>query len=167
MINYRDIKEARLELEEAGAKATAFLASKGFKNMVPTYATRSDNMAVIPFAPEINDVIIYPDLIKVNVALDNGEIVGYEALGYIMSHHTRKIVKPKVSEEEARAAVSPELHITPLGWPLSPGKYPRSALLSLGLDKSDEPYVVYVDAATGEEINILKIIVNDEGTTTI
>ncbi len=169
MINYRDIKEARLELEEAGAKATAFLASKGFKNMVPTYATRSDNMAVIPFAPEINDVIIYPDLIKVNVALDNGEIVGYEALGYIMSHHTRKIVKPKVSEEEARAAVSPELHITSTRLAIIPRENTQEVLCYefKGLDKSDEPYVVYVDAATGEEINILKIIVNDEGTTTI
>ena len=63
--------------------------------MVPTYAMRADNIAVIPFAPEIDDVLIYPDLIKVNVALDNGEVVGYEALGYIMSHHTGRSLSPR------------------------------------------------------------------------
>ena len=169
MINYRDVKEARLELEEAGAKATAFLTSKGFKNMVPTYATRSGNIAVIPFAAEIDDVLIYPDLIKVNVALDNGEVVGYEALGYIMSHHTRTIDKPKVSEEEARAAVNSELKVGSTRLAIIPRENTQEALCYefKGVTSTNEPYIVYVDAATGEEINILKIITNDEGTTTI
>ena len=169
MINYRDVKEARLDLEEAGAKATTFLASKGFKNMVPTYATRSGNVAVIPFAPEIDDVLIYPDLIKVNVALDNGEVIGYEALGYIMSHHDRTIEKPKVSEEEARAAVNPELKISSTRLAIIPRENTQEALCYefKGVANNNEPYIVYVDAATGEEINILKIITNDEGTTTI
>lgn len=169
MINYRDVKEAHLDLEEAGAKATSFLASKGFKNMVPTYATRSGNMAVIPFAPEIDDVLIYPDLIKVNVALDNGEVVGYEALGYIMSHHDRTIEKPKVSEEEARAAVNSELKINSTRLAIIPRENTQEALCYefKGVASNNEPYIVYVDAMTGEEIDILKIITNDEGTTTI
>lgn len=169
MINYRDVKEAHTDLEEAGAKATQFLASKGFKNMVPTYATRSDNIAVIPFAPEIDDVLVYPDLIKVNVALDNGEVVGYEALGYIMSHHTRDIPKPKVSEKEARAAVNSELNITSTRMAIIPRENLQEAFCYefKGVTDTNEPYIIYVDALTGEEVNILKVITNEEGTTTM
>ena len=36
-----------------------------------------------------------------------------------------------------------------------------------GVSADDEPYIVYVSAETGEEVNILKVITNDEGTTTI
>ncbi len=169
MINFRDVKEARLDLEEAGRKATQFLASKGFKNMVPTYATRSDNIVVIPCTPEIDDVLIYPDLIKVNVALDNGEVVGYEALGYIMSHHKRTIPKPKVSEKEARAAVSSELKITSTRLAIIPTEDLKEAFCYefKGVTANDEPYIVYVDAMSGEEVNILKVITNQEGTTTM
>ena len=169
MIDYRDVKEARMDLEEAGAKATQFLASKGFKNMVPTYATRSDNIAVVPFAPEVDDVLIYPDLIKVNVALDNGEVVGYEALGYIMSHHTRTIPKPKVSEKEARSAVNSELNITSTRLAIIPRENLQEAFCYefKGMTSTNEPYIVYVDALTGEEVNILKVITNEEGTTTM
>ena len=169
MMNYRNIEDARLDLEEAGAKATAFLASKGFKNMVPTYAARSGNMAAIPFAPEIDEVLIYPDLIKVNVALDNGEIVGYEALGYVMAHHDRTIEQPKVSEEEARAAVNSELKVDSTRLAIIPRENTQEALCYefKGVDNNDEPYFIYVDAMTGEEINILKIISDDDGTTTI
>ncbi len=169
MINFRSVDEAKMDLEEAGTKATEFLASRGFKNMVPTYATRADNIAAIPFAPEIDDVIIYPDLIKVNVALDNGEVIGYEALGYIMSHHKREIPKPKISAEEAKAAVSPELKISSTRLAVIPTEDLKEAFCYefKGVSADDEPYIVYVSAETGEEINILKIITNEEGTTTI
>jgi|LSQX01.3.fsa_nt_gb spore germination protein len=169
MINFRSVDDASMDLEEAGAKATEFLASKGFKNMVPTYAMRADNIAVIPFAPEIDDVLIYPDLIKVNVALDNGEVVGYEALGYIMSHHTREIPKPKISAEEARAAVNPELQISSTRLAIIPTEDLKEAFCYefKGVSSDNEPYIVYVSAETGEEVNILKVIVNEEGTTTI
>lgn len=169
MISFRDIKEARMDLEEAGTRATQFLTSRGFKNMVPTYATRSDNIAVIPFAPEIGDVLVYPDLIKVNVALDNGEVVGYEALGYIMSHHTREIPKPKISEKEARAAVNDELKISSTRLAIIPRENLQEAFCYefKGVTSANEPYIVYVDALTGEEVNILKIITNEEGTTTM
>ncbi|NLA59347.1 MAG: germination protein YpeB [Firmicutes bacterium] len=169
MINFRSVDDATMDLEEAGAKATEFLASKGFKNMVPTYATRADNIAVIPFAPEIDDVLVYPDLIKVNVALDNGEVVGYEALGYVMSHHERDIPEPKISAEEARAAVSPELKISSTRLAIIPTEDLKEAFCYefKGVSGDGEPYIVYVSAETGEEVNILKVITNEEGTTTI
>ena len=45
---------------------------------------------MIPFVPVKGGVRIYPDLVKVSVALDNGEIVGFEAMGYLMAHQRAK-----------------------------------------------------------------------------
>ena len=56
-------------------------------------------------------MLIYPDLIKVQVALDNGEIVGFEAQGFYIAHEEREIPKPKLSMEEARSRVSERLEI--------------------------------------------------------
>ncbi len=63
--------------------------------MQPTWASVAGHRAVIPFALVQNGVIIYPDLVKVTVALDNGDIVGYEAMGYLMSHHDRDIPRAR------------------------------------------------------------------------
>lgn len=169
MINFREVKDSRLSLTEAADKARAFLESRGFKNMVPTYATKADNTAVIPFAPKENDVIIYPDLIKVKVALDTGEIVGYEALGYIMAHHKRDIPEPKLSAHDARAAVSPDLTINSTNLALIPLETLEEVLCYefKGTAENGDPYIVYVNALTGEEERVLKVIVNEEGTTTI
>jgi hypothetical protein len=36
-----------------------------------------------------NGIVLYPELIKVTVALDNGEKTGAETSGYLMSHRQR------------------------------------------------------------------------------
>ena len=66
---------------------------------------------------------------------------------------------PRLALKRAKAAVSPELE--DLIYPLS--RHPhrrleRSLLLRVqgGVSADDEPYIVYVSAETGEEINILK-----------
>ncbi len=52
--------------------AKKFLEQNGYKNMVSTYSAGYDNVSVINFAYSEKDVVIYTDLIKVKVALDNG-----------------------------------------------------------------------------------------------
>ena len=49
--------------------------------------------------------VLYTDLIRVKVALDNGQILGYEAVDYVVSHDQNKeIPKPKVTLQEAKVS---------------------------------------------------------------
>jgi spore germination protein len=41
--------------------------------MIPTYSLRYDNIAVINYVYTEDKVVIYPDQIKLKIALDNGE----------------------------------------------------------------------------------------------
>ena len=59
----------------------------------------------------MGEVLYYPDLIKISVALDNGEILKYEATGYVMNHHSRDAFPASLSIDEAERKVSPHLEV--------------------------------------------------------
>jgi spore germination protein len=165
MLNARRSQESSLSMDEAARRAKDFLVALGFPHIVPTYANKADGWAVIPFAPLQDGAIIYPDLIKVTVALDNGEIVGFEGIGYLMNHHDRDLPKPKISVEEALQSVSPNLEI--MGEPqlaLIPLETLEEALTyEIKGRINGQDYANYVDALSGELIRILQIVDTPDG----
>ena len=63
-----------------------------------------------------DNVIMYPDLIKVKVALDNGEVLGIETTGYLNNHvENRDISNIKITEEEAKKDLNTDLEIISSG----------------------------------------------------
>ena len=82
MQNNRDIQEEKISQEEANDIGKKFLDEKGFPGMKETYFTKLDNIVTVNYAFEYDGIVAYPDLIKVKIALDNGEILGLEAQGY-------------------------------------------------------------------------------------
>ena len=79
--------------------------------MKETYFLKESNIVTINYAYEENGVLIYPDLIKVKVAMDNGEILGMEALGYLNAHTNREFTKNIINSEEAKAKLSDNITI--------------------------------------------------------
>ena len=88
--------------------------------MKDSYYALNDGICVVNFAQMEGDAICYTDLIKVGVALDNGEIVSIDARGYLMNHKDRTIPTPKVTKGQAQQRLSPKLTVLPLGLLLSP-----------------------------------------------
>ncbi len=62
--------------------------------MKETYYLKQGGAVTINYAYEQN-VIVYPDLIKLKIALDNGEILGIETTGYLNNHTERNISRSK------------------------------------------------------------------------
>ncbi|CAH2715719.1 Sporulation protein YpeB [Neobacillus rhizosphaerae] len=110
-INNRDVKKQVLSLNEADNKAGAFLKETGFKNLEVFESTQYDNIGVFNFVTNINGIRIYPEAVKVKVALDKGDIIGLSAEEYLKSFHTRKIEKPVISLEQARSKVNPNFKV--------------------------------------------------------
>ena len=115
MNSNRDIDIESITQEEANNKALEFLNSRGFPNMEETYYLKQDGIVTINYAYKQDDVIMYPDLIKVKVALDNGEILGVETTGYLNNHTERNLDNIKITEEEARKDLNPDLEIRQVG----------------------------------------------------
>lgn len=107
----REVKEPQISLNEANNKAAAFLARQQMKGLVLYDSTQYDNVGVFTFVGEQDGVRIYPDAVKVKVALDNGQVVGVAANEYLANHHERKIGKPALKEEEAENYINPKVRI--------------------------------------------------------
>ncbi|MFZ7131525.1 MAG: germination protein YpeB [Eubacteriales bacterium] len=161
-------EEQKIEMTEAQKKADEFLKEKGYENLVNTYYEKYANVGVFNYAYVQNDIIIYPDLIKVQISLDNGEFLGIEAQGYHFSHCERKIEKPNISIEEAKKKVNGKLEITKERLAIIPTESKNEVLCyEFKGTYKDDWYIIYINASTGREQQILKIIEADESVLTL
>ena len=168
MVAAGETREARLAPEDAVEKAAAFLESRGYGNMRESYWRREGNTVLINFAPLQDEVLCYPDLIKVRIELEKGNVVGFDAEGYLLNH-TRRDLPPPVSREEAAARVAPGLTIRSDRLAMIPteGKGERYCREFLCDTPSGGKCLVYVDARTGEEAKVLLLLEDEDGTLTL
>ncbi len=155
--------------DEARRIAADFLARQGFENMRESYVTLYEGRILINFAAAQGDVICYPDLVKVSVSLTSGEIVGLEAMGYIMNHRARKLPENTLSEEQAARAVPESLKILSRQRAVIPtaGQYEKYCFEFKCSGADGRHYIVYADAVTGEQEKILILIEDENGTLTL
>lgn len=164
----RDVKEDKISEAEADKKGKEFLDKKGFKNMRETYYIKEGNIVTVNYAYEQNGTIIYPDLIKVKIALDNGQILGIETTGYLNSHTERKLEEAKITLEEAKEKINDKLKITSERKAIIPTKWKTEILCYEFQGKvDDKEFLVYVNVKTGKEENILVILETPGGTLTM
>ncbi|WP_079910710.1 germination protein YpeB [Paenibacillus sp. 32352] len=107
----RDVTEKKLDVRKARDTAAEFLDSHDYKNMTAVSYDEYNNNANITFASRKNDVINYLDKVSVKVALDNGEILGLQATDYVFDHKDREHKAPKLTAEEARKSLNPNLKV--------------------------------------------------------
>lgn len=168
MLYSRDIGQETLNVDSAKEAARKFLDSRGYKNMKDTYYVKEDSMATINFAYEQDDVVIYPDLVKVKIALDTGEIVGFESKGFIMSHTEREIPAPELTEEQARAKVMKRAEIHSIDLAVIPTTFGTELFCyELKGKLNDRDFIVYINATTGKEEQVLMIINTPNGILTM
>lgn len=106
---YREVGEQKLSLEDAVKKANDYISANNNYSFKDTYYFTDEGICVINFAGVTDTTLCYPDLIKVGVALDTGEIMMYEGRGFLMNYHDRTISVPKHSEKEAEQVLSDAL----------------------------------------------------------
>lgn len=165
-LNAREIGEARLSAEDALEAAKHYLSARGMEDMKESYYTTSGNICTINFAWQQDGVTYYSDLIKVAVALDDGEVVGFGASGYLMNHTARELPEEKLSMEEARAVLSPFLTVQSEGRAVIPtaGLHEVSCYEFSCVSDSGEQLLVYINVETGMEEQILLLLQSDGGT---
>lgn len=164
MVKSREIKDSKISLEEALVYSRGYLDSLGITGMCKTYYETYNNVLTVNYAYLEDDILCYTDLIKVSVALDNGEIVGFDARGFIVNHHERSFPKETVSALECQSRLSPKLSVVDSGLAVIPLDSVNEKLCwELECRTEDDTTVlVYVNAYTGQEEEIL-ILIESEG----
>ena len=155
--------------EEVEEKAGSFLRENGYENMSVTYTQKEDGTMLVNYAATQGGVVLYPDLVKVRVAMDDGTIIGFEASGYLMSHRERDIPEAAVGAAEAEGKASPALKVL------------SSRLCIIPTAGSGEVFcrevkcetregghcLLYINALSGAEEKLLLLIEDENGTLTI
>ncbi|MCL1866645.1 MAG: germination protein YpeB [Oscillospiraceae bacterium] len=168
MLRYRQIGEKSISADRAIEIAEEYLGTVGYDNMVHTYFELSGGVCVINFAKMINDVTVYTDMVKVGVALDNGEIMSLDARAYITAHHNRMHLygEPGISEREAAEKLSKSLTMQNAKLAVIPssGEHERFCWEFLCKADNGNNVLVYINAESGAEEQILLMRISDNGT---
>lgn len=154
--------------DDAKNAARSYIALLGLSDMRDTYYEIRNSIAIINFAAAEDDVILYPDLVKVRVALDTGEIIGSELRGYIMNHKARQIPSFSHSEAEVLEKLSPKVSVTSINKCLIPtdgGGEVFCYEVHCGFD--DKDFLIYLNAETLRQEDILMLLISENGTLTI
>lgn len=164
----REVKSEVISQEEADKKGKEFLENKGFTNMKETYYLKQEGIVTINYAATQDNVIMYPDLIKVKVALDNGEILGIETTGYLNNHTKRDVSKIAITKEEAKKSLNKDLQIESEGLAVIPTEWKSEILCYEFKGKvEDREFLVYINVENGREEDILIITNTPNGILTM
>ena len=166
MANSRPVPKGKLTIKEAQNKALKYLKEKGFDSMETNYYLNHDGTILFNFVYKENNVIVYPDLVKVKVALDNGEIVGFDASTYYLNHQARNIESPQITEAEARDQVKTDFNINSTRLALIPKGKNEVLCYEFKGKHNNADFIVYINALDGREEQILQIIRDENGTLT-
>lgn len=146
--------------------ADTFLREHGFDSMKASYSIDQDGLLTIHYAPLQDGVYCYPDLVKVAVALDTGKVVGFEGAGYYWNHTQRTLAAPRITEEQARAKISPLLEVLSAQQTVIPtsGQYEVQCYEFKCQNRDGRHYLVYLNTDTGLEEKILILLEDESGT---
>ncbi len=169
MLKNRNVAKRELNINDAIKKGSQLLEKNKFYSMKESYWDIKNNIATINYAYVQDNITMYPDLVKIKVALDNGEILGFECQGYIMAHEDiRNIENINLTIDDARSKISSSITIESEGMAFIP-KDNKSEVLCYEFKGSfnDKTYIIYINAETGNEEEILILLQDGEGMLTI
>ena len=136
--------------------------------MEATYCSIMENVITVNYAYSQGGIIVYPDLVKVKLALDNGEVLGLEASGYLNSHEERKIENPIITIEQAKEKINSNLQIQSEGRAIIPTKWKTELVCYEFKGKiEDTEFLIYVNCNTGKVEDILVVIDSENGEITM
>ncbi|MDR1094548.1 MAG: germination protein YpeB [Clostridiales bacterium] len=162
----RAVGAGKIDAGEAVRLAEKFAAEKlELKDMRGVWVNLFGGAATVNLAPEQDGAVIYPELVKVKVALDDGQITGVEARAYARGHgEDRTVPTARLTEGEALKKVSPRLDVSHIRKAVIPRDGGREALAyEFWASYKDFDYIVYINAETGAEEDILRVIDKNQG----
>ena len=151
-------EEPNILSEKAQELAISFAKKIGFGDLVATWVEVKENIAYINLAPTQDNVILYPDLIKVKVDMFAQNIIGFEAQNYAFNHRSRTITK-SVTQADAEKQLGIDYKVLNTRLAVIPLEDETEVVAyEFACDRINGLYYYYVDANTGNIVKILKVV---------
>jgi len=158
----RDINERQMDVKKAVDQAYTAIQKLGWNLVVTSTEDLGDHVQVDAVAQE-SGVRLYPDKVRMTIAMDNGQVTGFDANPYYAYHHDRNLNKV-LTLEQAKTKLNKNFAIIEN----------RMAVISkLGTDEAlcyefrgtalGEEYLIYINALDGSEEKICRIVNTPRG----
>lgn len=148
----------KFSLNQAENTAAKFLKQHHITNMKATQSEQYGGIGSFTFVKSQNNVLIYPESIRMKVALDRNQVVGYDATDYLVAKKPNKNMKPKLTKQQTLKALNENVHV----------KIIRQAVITNDIGKDvlcyevigtigNDTYRIFVNANSGAEEMVKKL----------
>jgi len=159
----RAIDDRKMDAKKAVENAYAILKKLGWNLVVTSTLDFGSYIQIDAVAEDEGGVRLYPDKVRLTMAMDNGELTGFDANPYYSYHHDRKLNK-LLTVNDAQAKLNPNFKII---------EYREALISKLGTDEAfcyefrgtafGEEYLVYINALDGSEEKISRVVESPRG----
>lgn len=158
VIQSREVKKQNISLNEAASISKKFLEKHDFKGQELIESAQFDHVGVFTFAKNQDGVRIYPEAIKMKVALDNGKIIGFSAKDYLMANKEHNIKNGTLSIEEARKKINPKVKVMEEGKAIIINNLGEEVLCYEFFGTlNHDTYQIFINANTGYEEKVQQL----------
>lgn len=158
MFNERTPNQPVLAIADAEQRAREYLSARGIENMQLLGVEEWGDSAVFTFCHTEDGILFYPDLLRVRVAQDTGEVLSYEGNGYTMYHRERGNYSERLGVAEANSELNPAL--TTLGVQrvvIFDRRGVEVLCYEFTAQRGSERFLIYINAVNGREENIVRM----------
>ncbi|ADU30109.1 germination protein YpeB [Evansella cellulosilytica] len=158
MLNERDVDVQQISLNEGSENAKAFLEANGFDNMQLVDSKQYDNIGVFNFTGLMDNVRVYSDSVVLEVALDEGDVIGFEGIAYLDHNYNRDDFSQELSIEEAEERLNPNLDVMEHHLAIIENELGEEVLCHefYGVINNDT-YRIFINAEDGKEEQVEKL----------
>lgn len=153
---YEVCTQKNFDLETCESLAREFLNGLGFKNVEAVWLSDAGMVADLTFVGVQDGVRVYSDMVRVRVCESKGRVVGMDAVGYLLNNEERKF-EAGISKGEALSMLSSGLEPFEAHLALVPVDGEEILAYEIACNYGEETYVVYLDAETGDEVQVYRV----------
>lgn len=142
----------KITYKQADQKATSFAKKLGFGEMKVISYDQTENSLSFQMVKKIGNVLVYPEVVSMKIALDNAEVIGVQADDYLFNHVQKINTKPTINEQQARKKLQRSIKVSKSNLAYINNQSGTGVLCYEFLGKlDDQKYRIFINAKTGEE----------------
>lgn len=161
--SYKDCPADNFSVDLCVDIANEFLLRCGYEGLIPVWASENGTTCNVHFATEADGVIVYSDLVKVKVCEERGIVSGMDASGYLLRHRQREIGTAAITERQAQSAINGNIQVKNVRLAMIPQRGEEILCYEFFGEMNGVEYYIYVDAATGEELEVKTVVGTAQG----
>lgn len=158
--SYCAIDDPVLSEAECLTKAEAYVKQLGYDSMKAVWVFNNNSTVYVNFAfCDEQEIVYYPDLVKLKINSNNGDLIGMEGENYLYNHTARDLSLTN----EMTIVLNKSLKIESQTYCLIPTEWNTEILCKEVVATADGiTYYIYFELTTGDEKKAL-VVIEDEG----